>query len=91
MLALYTGKGIAPEVNLRECIPPMPPQSWNKVEPTLALKPRGDFTRNPKQGYQWPHKRLKKKQTKNKQYLLDFIAPFLIPAAFIRNHEFGGL
>ena len=29
----------------------------NKAEPTLALKPRGDVTRNPKQGYQWPKKR----------------------------------
>ena len=29
----------------------------NKAEPTLALKPRGDVTRNPKQGYQWPQKR----------------------------------
>ena len=26
----------------------------NKAEPTVALKPRGDVTRNPKQGYQWP-------------------------------------
>ena len=25
--------------------------------PTLALKPRGDVTRSPKQGYQWPQKR----------------------------------
>ena len=24
--------------------------------PTLALKPRRDITRSPKQGYQWPHK-----------------------------------
>ena len=31
--------------------------SVNKAEPTLALKPRGDVTRNPKQGYQWPHKK----------------------------------
>ena len=29
--------------------------SVNKAEPTLALKPRGDITRSPKQGYQWPH------------------------------------
>ena len=29
----------------------------NKAEPTLALNPRGDVTRNPKQGYQWPSKR----------------------------------
>ena len=26
-------------------------------QPTLALKPRGDVTRNPKQGYQWPQNR----------------------------------
>ena len=26
-------------------------------QPTLALKPRGDVTRNPKQDYQWPQKR----------------------------------
>ena len=35
----------------------MPPLSSNKAEPTLALKPRGDVTRSPKQGYQWPHKK----------------------------------
>ena len=35
----------------------MSPLSSNKVEPTLALKPRGDVTRSPKQGYQWPHKK----------------------------------
>ena len=57
MLALYTGKGVSPEMNLRECISCMPPHSSNKPEPTLALKPRGDVTRSPKQGYQWPHKR----------------------------------
>ena len=26
-------------------------------QPTLPLKPRGDVTRNPKQGYQWPQNR----------------------------------
>ena len=26
-------------------------------ESTLALKPRDDVTRSPKQGYQWPHKK----------------------------------
>ena len=26
-------------------------------QPTLTLKPRGDVTRNPKQGYQWPRNR----------------------------------
>ena len=41
---------------------------------TLALKPRGDVIRSPKQGYQWPHKKdsfppkiLKK--TKKKQWI----------------------
>ena len=53
MLAIYTSRGVTPEVNLRECILHMPPQSLNEAEPTLALKPRGDVTRSPKQ---WPHK-----------------------------------
>ena len=68
MLAVYTSSGVAPQVNLRERISRTPPQSLNKAEPTLALKPRGDVTRSPKQGYQWPHKwtcvqqKLKKKK-----------------------------
>ena len=50
------------------------------MQPTLALKPRGDVTRNPKQGYQWPQKRtcvfaknffLKKKTKKKKLYSRD--------------------
>ena len=56
MLAIYTSRGVAPEVNLRERISHMPSQSLNKAEPTLALKPRGDTTRSLKQGYQWPQK-----------------------------------
>ena len=39
---------------------------------TLALKPRADITRSPKQGYQWPHQKnlcpqetVKKKREKN--------------------------
>ena len=56
MLALYTGKCVAPEVNLGQRISCTPLQSSNKAEPTVALKPRGDVTRSPKQGYQWPHK-----------------------------------
>ena len=44
-----------PEVNLREGISHTPLKSSNKIEPTLALKPR-DVTRSPKQGYQWPQK-----------------------------------
>ena len=41
MLAIYTGRDVALEVNLRKHISHMPPQSLNKAEPTLALKPRG--------------------------------------------------
>ena len=42
----------------------------NKAEPTLALKPRGDVTRNPKQGYQWPQNRthVSAKNFKKKNY-----------------------
>ena len=56
MLAIYTSRGVTPEVNLRERISHTPLQSSNKAEPTLALKPRGDLTRSLKQGYQWPQK-----------------------------------
>ena len=35
---------------------PLIPLFWT-LAATLALKPRGDVTRSPKQGYQWPHKR----------------------------------
>ena len=56
MLAIYTGRGVAPEVNLREHISHTPLQSLNKAEPTLALKPRGDITRSPKHGCQWSQK-----------------------------------
>ena len=56
MLAVYTSRGVTPEVNLRKCILRMPLPSANKAEPTLALKPRGDISRSPKQEYQGPHK-----------------------------------
>ena len=48
---------VAPEVDLGECTLHSPPQKVNKAQPNLALKPRGDVTRNPKHGYQWPQKR----------------------------------
>ena len=48
---------VAPEVNLRERTLHSPLQKSNKTEPTLALKPRGDVIRNPKQGYQGPQKK----------------------------------
>ena len=71
MLAIYTGRGVTPEENLREHISRMPPQSLNKAEPTLALKPRGDITRSLKQGYQWPQKWtcIQQKFLKKAQYI----------------------
>ena len=38
MLAIYTGRGVTPEVNLREHISHMPPQSSNKAAHSV-LKP----------------------------------------------------
>ena len=73
MLATKRLVCVAPEVDLRECTLHLPPQKANKAEPTLALNPKGDITRNPKQGYQWPQKRACvsaknfKKNKKNKQ------------------------
>ena len=52
---------VAPEVDIGECTLHSPLQKANKAEPTLALSPRGDVTRNPKQGYQWPRKRMSAK------------------------------
>ena len=46
MLVAKGSAGVAPEVNLGEHLKCMPPPSA-----TLALKPRGDVTRSPKQGY----------------------------------------
>ena len=48
ILAIYTSKGVAPEVNFREHISHMPLSSVNKVAHS-----REDITRSPKQGYQW--------------------------------------
>ena len=62
MLATKRSAGVAPEVNLGECISPTPLPRTNKAEPTLALKPRGDVPRSPKQRYQWP---LKKKDSRS--------------------------
>ena len=55
MLAIYTSRGVAPQLNLRN-VYHIRLCSSNKVETTLALKPRGDITRSLKQGYQWPQK-----------------------------------
>ena len=43
----------------------------NKAEPTLALKPRGYVTRNPKQGYQWPKNRTCEYVFQKRSYALE--------------------
>ena len=57
MLASKRSAGVAPEVNLRECISHICLHQVQIRLPTLVLKPRGDVSRSPKQGYQWPHKK----------------------------------
>ena len=56
VLAAKRSARVAAELDLRECTLHLPPQKANKAEPTLALNPRGDVTRNPKQWYQCPQK-----------------------------------
>ena len=57
MSAAKRSASVAPAVDLGECTLHSPPQKGNKAEPTLSFNPRGDVTKNPKQGYQWPQKR----------------------------------
>ena len=53
MLTRKRSTDVIPEVNLGKvyhaCL--------CQVMATLALKPRGDVTRSPNQGYQWSHKK----------------------------------
>ena len=53
MLTSKQSAGVAPEVNLRIT----QVREHTKKGSTLALKPREDVTRSPKQGYQWPHEK----------------------------------
>ena len=97
MLAVYTSRGVAPEVNLRECISRTPLQSSNKAEPTLALKPRGDVTRSPKQGYQWPHKwtcvqqKFKKKNKRLEEFVLLEVTSLLYKYELIWNRNWTSM
>ena len=82
-----------PWLDLNEVLSSFLFHAINKAEPTLALKPRGDVTRSPKQGYQWPHKKdscppkifKKKKKKKGSSYLcegLKFISQQLVLNTF---------
>ena len=55
MLAAKRSAGVAPEVNLRN--PLHIGEEVRKQGIHLALKPRADITRNPKQGCKWLHKK----------------------------------
>ena len=57
MLAAKWSASVAPEVNLRKLLCTVVQQSMQARESTLALKPREDITRSPKQGYQWRQKK----------------------------------
>ena len=58
MLVAKRLAGVAPEVNLRECVADICASTKHKYgQPTLKLKLRRDATRSSKQGYQLPHKR----------------------------------
>ena len=67
MLTFIQSAGVTSEVNLSIT----QGESMQKGS-TLALKPRADITRSPKQGYQWPHEKdlcppkIKKKKRKKR-------------------------
>ena len=55
MLAAKRSLGVTPEVNLRECIPPMPLPSANKAAHS-GFENRGNITKSPKTGVSGPTK-----------------------------------
>ena len=54
MLTSIQSTGVAPELNLKTS---MQARKHASKTSALALKPRADVTRTPKQGYQWLHKK----------------------------------
>ena len=81
MLAVKRSAGVTLELNLSEGTLHMPPPSVNKA-PTLALKSGGDVTRNPKQGKQWPHKRMCVQQN----FIFKMSLMFVVSAALFCIH-----
>ena len=57
MLAAKRSEGVAPEVNLGECITLTPLPSANKAEPTVALKPTRRHQKFKNMGIRGPTKR----------------------------------
>ena len=71
MLAIKRLAGVAPEGDIKECT--FASAKANKADSTLALKPREDITRNPKQGNQYAYtcmRRSKKTFKEKKVYRL---------------------
>ena len=60
MLDIYTSRGVTPEVNIRECISCMPPQSLNKAAHSGFETQRRHHQKS-KTGHKWPHKKGLKK------------------------------
>ena len=60
-------------------------------QPTLALKPRGDVTRNPKQGYQWPQKRTCVRQKLKKKKISGCIAYSFIRRLSLQRDVFTSI
>ena len=56
MLATKRSAVVAPDVNLRECVICMLLLNVNKAVHS-GFEPKGEITRIPKWGYQWPHKK----------------------------------
>ena len=54
ILAIYTSRNVAPEMNLRVRIYHVRLHQARIRLPTLDLKPRGDVIRSMTQGYMWP-------------------------------------
>ena len=68
MLTIKRSAGVTPEVNLREHISCMPLPSVNKAAHS-GIETQGDVTISPKQGYQWPHKKVLQKFNKQQQQI----------------------
>ena len=64
MLTSIQSAGVTPEVNLRNSTQA---RKHASEKPTLALKPRADISRSPKQGYHWPHEKDLQKNCHSKQ------------------------
>ena len=90
-LAAKRWASVAPEVDLGECTLHSPSQKANKAEPTLAWNPKGEVTRNPIQGYQWPPKKemcVRQKLLKKKILRSNFLRTLMLGDTFVSTYFF---